>query len=409
MREQAVSKAEEQFIKHLLLSGARNDGRDLLDYRKIDITYGREYGTCMASIGSTRALAQVSCSLDRPSETRPNEGKIVFKINLPPIASPSYELNRSSPFAIELNRLLERAIVKSRCVDVEELCVRSGERCWTLRVEATALNNEGNLSDTLCLAAIGALMHFRRPDVTVDGTEVTVHDPEEKEPVKLTLHHKPFTVTMGYTAEQKEGGDRKVIILDPSRQEEIVLSGAISVAINKHREICALHLSGESEIQSDQILYCTKVAAEKVSKIQEIVENAIKKDNKMRKKGILPRITCSAFSPDFGDLTNFMDILQEIEVTSKNLVQETVGVKAGEEEPSEVEQKMEINNPEPPEQNESEIKISENGSNWNETEKWFDENKKTDKSPVDKHIDQKEGENESDEEEIVNVVQSEFT
>merc|ERR1712110_366098 len=125
-------------------------------------------------------------------------------------------------------------------------------------------------------------MHFRRPDVTVDGSEVTVHDPDEKEPVKLTLHHKPFTITMGYTADKKD--DKKIIILDPSRQEEIVLSGAISVAINKHREICALHLSGESEIQSDQILYCTKVAAEKVAKIQEIVESAIKNDNKMRKK-----------------------------------------------------------------------------------------------------------------------------
>ena len=217
--------------------------RGLLDYRKIEITYGREYGTCMASIGTTRALAQVSCSLDRPSETRPNEGKIVFKIELPPIASPSYELNRSSAFAIELNRLLERAIVKSRCVDVEELCVRSGERCWTLRVEATALNNEGNLSDTLCLAAIGALMHFRRPDVTVDGTDVTVHDPDEKEPVKLTLHHKPFTVTMGYTAENKDGEDKKIIILDPSRQEEVVLSGAISVAVNKHREASRINPS----------------------------------------------------------------------------------------------------------------------------------------------------------------------
>ena len=34
------------------------------------------------------------------------------KIELPPIASPSFELNRQSSFAIELNRLLERAIVK---------------------------------------------------------------------------------------------------------------------------------------------------------------------------------------------------------------------------------------------------------------------------------------------------------
>ena len=56
----------------------------------------------------------------------------------------------------------------------------------------------------------------------------------------------------------------------------------------------------------------------------------------------------------------------------------------------------------------SEIKISENGSNWDETEKWFDENKKGEKSTVAKDIDQKLIEND-DEEETVNVVQSEFT
>ena len=69
-----------------------------------------------------------------------------------------------SPFQIDLNRLLDRAIVKSRCVDVEELCVRAGEKCWTLRCDVTALSDEGNLTDCLCLAAIGALAHFRRPE-----------------------------------------------------------------------------------------------------------------------------------------------------------------------------------------------------------------------------------------------------
>ena len=58
----------------------------------------------------------------------------------------------------------------------------------------------------------------------------------------------------------------------------------------------------------------------------------------MRKKGNIPRITCSSFSPDFGDLANFMEILQEIEVTSKHLVQENICVA-----PAEVES-IEINN-----------------------------------------------------------------
>jgi exosome complex component RRP45 len=82
---------------------------------------------------------------------------------------------------------------------------------------------------------MGALMHFRRPEVTVDGTEVTIHEPEEREPVKLTLHHKPFTITLGYT--KHDENEEKIIILDPSREEENVLDGNISIAINKHREV----------------------------------------------------------------------------------------------------------------------------------------------------------------------------
>ena len=55
------------------------------------------------------------------------------------------------------------------------------------------------------------------------------------------------------------------------------------------------------------------------------------------------------------------------------------------------------------------IKISENGSNWNETEKWWDENK-TAKKPIKTPETAKETVlEESDEEETVNIVQSEFT
>ena len=117
------------------------------------------------------------------------------------------------------------------------MCVRSGEKCWTLRVEVTALNNEGNLCDVLCLAAIGGLMHFRRPEVTIEGSDVTVHSPEEKAPIKLTLHHKPFTITLGYIDGKEESKDEKIIILDPNRHEQNILGGSISIAVNKHREV----------------------------------------------------------------------------------------------------------------------------------------------------------------------------
>ena len=89
----------------------------------------------------------------------------------------------------------------------------------------------------LCLAAIGGLMHFRRPEVTIEGSDVTVHSPEEKAPIKLTLHHKPFTITLGYIDGKEESKDEKIIILDPNRHEQNILGGSISIAVNKHREV----------------------------------------------------------------------------------------------------------------------------------------------------------------------------
>ena len=42
------------------------------------------------------------------------------------------ELYRQSDYAVELNRLLERNIKQSRCLDIEALCIRAGEKGTTL-------------------------------------------------------------------------------------------------------------------------------------------------------------------------------------------------------------------------------------------------------------------------------------
>lgn len=38
-----------------------------------------------------------------------------------------------------------------------------------------------------------------------------------------------------------DGDRQKILVLDPVRQEEQVLSGIISIAINKHREVINFH------------------------------------------------------------------------------------------------------------------------------------------------------------------------
>lgn len=332
---------------------------------------------------------------------------------LPPLASPSFELNKKSAFAIDLNRLLEKAIVQSRCIDIEELCVRAGEQCWTLRVEVTALNHEGNLSDALCLAAMGALMHFKRPEVTVDGHDVKIHTADEKEPTRLTLHHKPFCVTIGYIEDGRtdsDGDRQKILVLDPVRQEEQVLSGIISIAINKHREICAMRVSGNRELDCSQILSCTKIAAAKVKDLQSLIESAIKKDDKQRKKGRIPRVNCTVMDSDLGDLGDINDILEQISNIKMEAEPDVDAVKEddpmSQDDDEEVEEVVESK----PDVTEVEVITPKTDSNWSETEKWFDTEKQVfaDKSGTGKAAPETTAEDDSDEEETVKITASEF-
>ena len=66
---------------------------------------------------------------------------------------------------------------------------------WTLRVDINVLNHEGNLVDAASIAALTALCHFRRPDVTTAGEQIVIHDPSERDPIPISLHHHPVCVT----------------------------------------------------------------------------------------------------------------------------------------------------------------------------------------------------------------------
>lgn len=56
---------------------------------------------------------------------------------------------------------------------MEKSCFVPSE-VWQIRVDLHLLNHNGNIIDAASIAAIAALCHFRRPDVSVQGEEVTL-------------------------------------------------------------------------------------------------------------------------------------------------------------------------------------------------------------------------------------------
>ncbi|NXF94555.1 EXOS9 protein, partial [Eubucco bourcierii] len=279
MKATPLSNCERRFLLRAIEERKRLDGRQCYDYRNVRISFGVDYGCCIVELGKTRVLAQVSCELVPPKANRPTEGILFFNLELSPMAAPGFEPGRQTELLVRVNRLIERCLRNSKCIDTESLCVVAGEKVWQIRLDLHLLNHDGNIVDAASIAGIVALCHFRRPDVSVQGEEVTVYTPEERDPVPLSIHHMPICVSFAFFQQGT------YLLVDPSEREERVMDGVLVIAMNKHQEICTIQSSGGIMLVKDQVLRCSKITAVKVAEMTELIQKALENDQKARKEG----------------------------------------------------------------------------------------------------------------------------
>ncbi|XP_062112711.1 exosome complex component RRP45B-like [Humulus lupulus] len=153
---------EKKFIENVHLSNLRLDGRRPLDYRNLIITFGKEDGSAEVQLGQTHVMGFVTGQLVQPYRDCSNEGSLSIFTELSPMADPSFEPGRPSEAAVELGRIIDCGLRESRAVDTESLCVLPGKLVWAIGIDLHFLDNGGNLMDTANIAALAALMTFRR-------------------------------------------------------------------------------------------------------------------------------------------------------------------------------------------------------------------------------------------------------
>uniref|UniRef100_A0A182K3S7 Exosome complex component RRP45 n=1 Tax=Anopheles christyi TaxID=43041 RepID=A0A182K3S7_9DIPT len=279
MKERVLTNNEKSFVQKALLESIRLDGRTLDEFRKLRISFGSEWGLVHVILGETRALARITCEVVEPKATRPNEGMLFVNVELGPMAAPHFDGGRQSDECVQLNRILERALKDSGCVDLESLCLVSEEKVWNMRVDVTVLNHEGNAIDCCSIAALTALAHFKRPDITVDGENVIVHTLEEKDPLKVTLFHYPICVSYAIF------NQGKIAIADPTYLEERVAEARMVFGLNSYGELCGLHLGGTTLTSSELLLRTSTKASKRARLVVEKIKAAIQKDGEDRDKG----------------------------------------------------------------------------------------------------------------------------
>ena len=252
----SISDPERRFLLSSALLGAiRLDGRGLNEPRPCSLsvsTVARSRSLARCSLGdATKVACLVSAELVAPYPDRPNEGSIVIQTDYMHSAGPS----PSSTFDLQL---VERAIL--RAIDVESLCVVPGSRVWAVKCQLVVEDDCGAVLDACSIAACAALLHFRRPEVTVLGEEVTVHSIEERVPVPLSVHYIPLCISFALLdvqaiveseVEAAKSDDKQernaasnsnvVALVDPTdREEDVAQGGHFQVILNAHREVCGM-------------------------------------------------------------------------------------------------------------------------------------------------------------------------
>lgn len=226
MSEEVNAEILTTHILELAANGKRLDGRGIDDYRPISIEPGfvvTADGSALARIGHTTVLCGIKLEPGKPFPDTPNAGVLTTNAELVPLSNPTFEPGPPHPRAIEVSRVVDRAIRAAETIDLTKLCVTPGEKSWVCYVDIHVLDHAGNLMDAGMLAALGALTH-----ATLPNTRFGIGEADSP----LAVNHLPVECTFSRLGE--------TLVVDPTFEEEQAAQGRITVATDETGQIVAM-------------------------------------------------------------------------------------------------------------------------------------------------------------------------
>jgi exosome complex component RRP42 len=254
MSDEVTAEILTTHILDLAASGKRMDGRGPDDYRPITVEPGfvvTADGSALARIGETAVLAGIKLEIGKPFPDTPNAGVLTTNAELIPLSSPTFEPGPPHPRAIEVSRVVDRAIRAAETIDLTRLCVTPAEKCWTCFTDVHVLDHSGNLIDAALLAAVTALTH-----ATVPAKRFGVADND----YPLAIQHYPIECTFLRLGE--------TLIVDPTFEEERASQGRLTVATDEVGNVVAMQKGLIGAFSPDDV--------------NDVVERAFRHGDRMR-------------------------------------------------------------------------------------------------------------------------------
>ena len=253
-----------EYLLALFERNTRKDGRKLNEYRKpikieYDISPKSAEGSARVIIGKTEVIAGVKMDVGEPFPDSPDQGVLIVGTELLPLANPEFESGPPSIEAIEISRVVDRGIRESKAIDLKKLCIKKGEKVWTLFIDIYPLNDSGNLFDAANLAAMAALKNAKFLKYDEKEGKV-IYD--EKTNKKLPIEKTVVSCTV-----LKIG---KNFLVDPSYEEESISDARLTATFSNNK-INAMQKGGNESLTHDEIMKMIDIAMEKSKEIEKLL------------------------------------------------------------------------------------------------------------------------------------------
>jgi len=275
-----LSNITKKRIVEYLSEGKRFDSRKLLEYRPVSIEMNiskNADGSARVRMGNTEVIAGVKLDAGTPFTDSQDAGVLIVTTELSPLASEKFELGPPGIQSIELARLVDRGIRESGFIDFKKLCIKEGEKVWSIFLDIYPMNDDGNLIDASCMAAVAALCNARLPKYDEEKEKVKFGEWTNK---KLPLTDKlPLTMTF-----HKIG---KSIILDPITEEEEASEARLTVEMSpkdKEPKINALQKGNAKELSKEEVFEMLEQAEKEWHKLYPLMLEKIEAEKKKHEK-----------------------------------------------------------------------------------------------------------------------------
>jgi exosome complex component RRP42 len=261
-----ISTVMKKRIEELISKGKRIDDRSLIESRNINIELNlssKAEGSALVKLGDTEVMAGIKLDLVEPFKDSQDEGVLTVNTELSPLASDRFEMGPPGIQAIELARLVDRGIRNSECIDFKKLCVKEGEKVWSVAIDLYPVNDAGNLIDACGIASIAALSNAFFPEVKDDKIQYG-----ELTSKKLQMNNLPITITIYKVNEH--------FIIDPTTEEEDTSTARLTFTFTFPDENLHSMQKVGQELSEKEILEMLELALKEAKKLNTKISSLLK-------------------------------------------------------------------------------------------------------------------------------------